>query len=400
MTSRNSIVAMKEDLTAARRELHQNPQTSYEETFASNLIAENLTKWGVRHERGWAGGTGIVAIIEGETNTSGRAIGLRCDIDALDIIEQSGQPWASKTPGKMHGCGHDGHTTMMLGAAKYLQENRNNFDGTVILIFQPAEEGERGADRMIEEGLFTKHPVDEIYGLHNWPDLPRGQIAMNPGPIMAAVDMFDIQITGRGGHAAMPHQTIDPAIISSHLILALQALISRETAPVDAAVISVTNIKVGTGAFNVIGDSATLSGTVRTFNPATRDRLEQRIGEVCLNIGAAFGGTCTFKLKRGSDATVNYPEQTAYCAEVARALVGAENVNDNVAPCMGGEDFGAMLKLIPGCYIWMGQAEPARPDCPHNKGLHHPGYDFNDEIIPLGVEYWARLVESRLPKKN
>ena len=395
MTPRNSIAALKEEITAERRTLHENPQTAYEETFAAELIAKKLDEWGVKYEAGWAGGTGIVATIEGENTSSGRAIALRADIDALDVIEKSGQPWASKTAGKMHACGHDGHTAMLLGAAKYLQETRN-FNGTVHLVFQPAEEGGKGADRMIEEGLFKKYPVEGVYGLHNWPGLPRGEFATNPGPIMAAVDSFDITITGKGAHAAMPNQGIDPAVITAQLIMALQTLVSRESDPVDAAVVSVTNVQIGTGAFNVIGDTAKLTGSVRSFKPETRDMLERRIEELSHHICLGFGATVEVDYMRGSDATINTPGEAAFCVEVANDLFGPDKTHGDIDPCMGAEDFGAMLMEVPGCYVWLGQGEPDQPDSPHNNGLHHPAYDFNDEIIPIGIEFWVSLVEKKL----
>ena len=396
---RNSIAALKDEMAAARRELHQNPQTSYEETFASDLIAKSLTEWGVNHERGWGGGTGIVAIIEGETNNSGQSIGLRCDIDALDILEQSGQEWASKIPGKMHGCGHDGHTAMMLGAAKYLQENRN-FDGTVYLIFQPAEEGGAGAVKMMEEGLFQKHPMDSIYGLHNWPTMPKGKIGINPGPMMASSDDVFITVKAKGGHAAMPEQCVDPIVVASQIVVALQSIASRNVSPVDTIVLSITNINGGTGLSNVIPDEVELSGTVRAFQFETREFAEKRIREISEGVAAAYGAQAECKYVYDYDPTVNHAGESAICAEVSKALVGEDNVNDNIEPCMGAEDFGAMLKDVPGCYIWLGQGEPEQPESPHNQGLHNSGYDFNDEVIPLGVEYWVRLVETKLPQKS
>ncbi len=395
---RNSIAALKDEITALRRDLHQNPQTCYEETYASDLIAKSLTDWGVTFERNWGGGTGIVAIIEGETNTSGRAIGLRCDIDALDIIEQSGQEWASKIPGKMHGCGHDGHTSMMLGAAKYLQENRQ-FDGKVYLIFQPAEEGGAGAVKMIEEGLFQKHPMDFVYGLHNWPGLKKGTIGLTPGPIMACSDDISITVKGRGGHAAMPDGCVDPIVVAAQIVNGLQVIASRNVSPVDTVVLSITNINGGTGASNVIPDIVELSGTVRAFKFETREFVAKRIKEISENIAAAYGAEAIATYAFEYDPTINHAAESAVCAEVCKELCGEENVNDNIDPCMGAEDFGAMLKEVPGCYIWMGQGEPDQKDSPHNKGLHNSGYDFNDDIIPLGVEYWARLVEKKLPIK-
>lgn len=397
MNIRNSISALKDEITGYRRELHQNPQTSYEEVFASNLIAEKLTAWGIEHEHGWAV-TGIVAKIEGEKNTSGKSIGLRADIDALDIFEKSGQEWGSKTPGKMHACGHDGHTSMMLGAAKYLSENRN-FDGTVYLIFQPAEEGGGGAIRMIEEGLFKKHKIDSVYGLHNGPMYPKGHIGVNSGPMMASSDEVKITVTGVGGHAAMPHTVKDPVIAAAYLITSLQTIISRNLNPVHPAVLSITNINAGTGANNVVPDTVEILGTSRGFSMETRQLVERKLHEICQNIAGAFDVQIEAHYEYNYDPTVNTPAEAAICAQVAKDLVGNDNVDDNVEPCMGAEDFGAMLQQVPGCYLWLGQAEPNNPNSPHNKGLHNAGYDFNDEVIPLGIEYWVRVVETMLPLK-
>jgi hippurate hydrolase len=397
MHIRNSIAMLKEEFTAYRRALHENPQTAYEEEFASNLVADKLGAWGIPFERGIAT-TGIVATIEGTKNDSGRAIALRADMDALDILEENNKPWASKTPGKMHGCGHDGHTTMLLGAAKYLNETRN-FNGTVHLIFQPAEEGQGGALRMIGEGLFKKFPCDAVYGFHNWPKLPRGKIAMRVGPIMAAADRFDITIHGTGGHAAIPHKTIDPIIVGTQLVTTLQTLVSRATDPLDSVVVSVTNFNAGTGAFNVIPESAKLSGTLRSFDPQTRKVMIRRIHEVSEKTAAVFGAraTCVF-MEGGYDPTVNTAEETEICARVAKKIVGDEHVDTDTAPVMGAEDFGAMLQQKPGCYIFIGQAEA--PDSNHSRMVHTPQYDFNDEIIPIGIEYWASLVETALPLKK
>lgn len=394
MTRRNSIAAMKDELAAYRRSMHENPQTSFEEEFVSNLVCEKLTEWGIPFERGIAV-TGVVATIEGQKNTSGRAIALRADMDALGIEEAHNKDWRSKNPGKMHGCGHDGHTAMLLGAAKYLSETRR-FDGRVHLIFQPAEEGDCGAMRMIEEGLFERFPCEAVYGAHNWPYLPRGSIAMRAGPIMAAADRFDMTILGKGGHAAKPHGTIDPVVIGAQIVVALQTIISRGTDPVDPAVISITNFHAGTGAFNVIAEEAKLSGTIRSFDPEVREMLRKRVEEVASGIAQTYGAKVTCRYAEGYDPTINTPEATAFCAEVARKVVGEHNVDTDMDPSMGAEDFGAMLMQKPGCYVIIGQGEPDTPESNHNRGLHTPQYDFNDEIIPTGVEYWATLVEEAL----
>ena len=347
MTLINSIAAMKDEITAARRELHQNPQTAYEETFASDLVAKKLTEWGVPFKRGMAG-TGIVATIEGQKNDSGKAIGLRADMDALDMVETSGQAWASKIPGKMHGCGHDGHTAMLLGAAKYLSETRN-FNGKVHLIFQPAEEGGAGAMKMIEEGLFKQFPMQSVFGMHNWPGIPRGKMGLRTGPIMASSDSFDITITGKGGHAALPHLNIDPIVAGAHIVTALQSIVARQVDPVDQGVVSITNFKAGQGAHNVIPEQAFLSGTYRAFRVETRKLLQRRIEEIATGFAKTFNTAIEIKFHDGYDPTINSAAESAFCAEVARGLLGAENVEDNVEPCMGAEDFGAMTQAVPGC---------------------------------------------------
>lgn len=395
MTLINSIAAIKDEITAARRELHQNPQTSYEETFASDLVAKKLTEWGIPFKRGIAV-TGIVATIEGQKNTSGKAIGLRADMDALDMVEASGQAWASKIPGKMHGCGHDGHTAMLLGAAKYLSETRN-FDGKVHLIFQPAEEGGAGAIRMIEEGLFRDFPMKSVFGMHNWPGIPKGKISLRTGPIMASSDSFEITLTGKGGHAALPHLTIDPIVAGSQIVVALQSIVARGVDPIDQGVVSITNFKAGYGASNVIPESAFLSGTFRSFRVETRKFLQRRIEEIATAVAGAMQVKIDIIVNDGYDPTINSKDEAEFCAQVARSVVGDANVDIDVAPCMGAEDFGAMLQEVPGCYIMMGQGEPDKKASPHNKFLHDTGYDFNDEIIPTGIEYWARIAEAALP---
>ena len=396
MKIRNSIQDLKDEITSYRRSMHENPQTAYEETFASDMVAEKLSEWGIVHERGIAV-TGIVATIEGERNESGRAIGLRADMDALDIVEENNKAHVSKIPGKMHGCGHDGHTAMLLGAAKYLSENRN-FDGKVHLIFQPAEEGRGGAHMMIDEGLFARFPMDSVYGMHNWPKMKRGTVGVRSGPIMAAAERFDIVVHGAGGHAAMPHKCIDPIVIGSQIVNALQTLVSRSADPVDPVVISITNFNGGTGAFNVIPDVATLSGTLRAFEMETRQTMIKRICEITADTAKMLGGSaeCTF-MEGGYDPTINTVEETQNCIKIAQDLLGADNVDTEIQPSMGAEDFGAMLQAVPGCYIWMGQGEDDAQSN-HNQGLHTPKYDFNDEIIPAGIEYWVRVVEGVLKR--
>lgn len=394
MTFSNSILSMKDEITGYRRAMHENPGTAYEEIFASDLVAEKLTQWGIPFVRG-LGKTGIVATITGTHNTSGKAVGLRADMDALDITEEANKPHISKIPGKMHGCGHDGHTAMLLGTAKYLNETRN-FNGQVHLIFQPAEEGARGAHAMIADGLFERFPCDAVYALHNWPGVPRGKMVIRSGPFMAASDRFSLVIKGRGGHAAMPDRTIDPIVIASQITIALQTIISRVVDPVDSAVISVTNFNGGTGADNVIPDDVRLKGSVRSFKPETRAMLKKKIGDVARGIAQSYGADVDYTYSEIIDPTINDEQAAIFCAGVAREIVGTENVDDNVAPCMGGEDFGAMILDRPGAYIWVGQGEPD-PASPHSQGLHTPRYDFNDEIIPTGIAYFARLVEKSMP---
>ncbi|HEY8190368.1 MAG TPA: M20 aminoacylase family protein [Micavibrio sp.] len=389
----NRVADFRDELAGLRRSLHENPQTAYEETFASDLVAKQLTAWGIPFRRGIAV-TGIVATIEGCKTDSGKSVGLRADMDALDLIEKSGRAWASKNPGKMHGCGHDGHTSTLLGAAKYLQETRN-FNGKVHLIFQPAEEGGRGADRMIEEGLFRDFPCDYVFGYHNWPTLPAGTISMRTGGQMASVDEFHITIRGVGGHAAMPNDTIDPVVIASHIVSALQSIVGRNVDPTDSAVISVTNLNSGTGAFNVIPDEAKMIGTVRTFDNGVRDMVLARMRAIIQNIAAAFGATAESNFILHNYATVNGAEGVALAAKAAAIVVGEANVDINCTPSMAGEDFSAYLREKPGAFVFIGQGVPDK-DSPHNRGLHHPGYDFNDDILPIGVSYFATLVEDVL----
>ncbi len=399
MNIRDSIKALSEEMTTYRRAMHENPQTCYEEFFASDLVAKKLKEWGIKHARGIAV-TGVVATIEGNTNTSDHAIALRADMDALDILETDNKPYVSKIPGKMHGCGHDGHTAMLLGAAKYLNENRN-FDGKVHLIFQPAEEGGGGAIRMIEEQLFDRFPCDAVFGLHNWPIMPLGTFATTPGPIMAATDRFEILILGKGGHAAAPHRVIDPIVIGAQLVSALQTLVSRTTDPIKSAVLSITNFNAGTGAFNVIPESAHLNGTLRSFDPDLRKMLKKRIIKISQDVAKTFGASAQVEFDPGSyDPTVNTPEATALCVSVAHEIFGDDNVDPIAEPCMGAEDFGAMLQAKPGCYVMIGQGDPKDKKSNHNYGLHTPQYDFNDDLIPTGIEYWVRLVETALPSKE
>ncbi|MDB5492572.1 MAG: amidohydrolase family protein, partial [Micavibrio sp.] len=385
----NRLADFKDEFAALRRELHQNPQTKYEETFAAETIAKTLGALGIPFKTGY-GKTGIVATIEGQKTDSGKTIGLRADMDALDIIEKSGQPWASKTPGKMHGCGHDGHTSILLATAKYLQETRN-FNGKVHLVFQPAEEGGRGANAMMDDGLFRDFKIDSIYGLHNWPYLPLGHVQVRSGPMLANVDEFKLVINGKGGHAAYPQGTIDPLIIGAQLVTALQTIVSRNAEPIDPLVVSVTNFNAGTGAFNVIADTATISGTVRSFSDVNRKLAERRINEMAEGFAKIHGVAIDIDYHYDIDATINTEAETVLAAEIAAKVVGRENVS-TADLCMGGEDFGSFLTEKPGSYIFIGQGTKEK-DSPHNHGLHSPFYDFNDDLIPLAATYFAELVE-------
>ncbi len=382
----NRIAAFHDEMTAWRRDLHAYPETAFQEHRTADYVAAKLSEFGIPMDRGLAG-TGVVGTIK---RGEGPVIGLRADMDALHIHEANGFGHKSQNAGKMHACGHDGHTTMLLGAARYLAE-AGRFRGTVHLIFQPAEEGEGGGRKMIEEGLFKKFPVQEVYGMHNWPDLPVGHFAVRAGPMMAATDKFEIVVTGKGGHAAMPHTVIDPVVAAAHIVTALQQIASRNTHPVDSAVVSVTQIHAGE-AWNVIPEQVLLRGTARAFKPAVRDMVERRMKEVVDGIAAAHGAEATYKYMRGYPPTVNHERETEIAARVASAVVGEANVDRSPMPTMGGEDFAYMLEQKPGCYIFIGNGA-----ADGGRLLHSPHYDFNDEILPIGASYWATLVEQVLP---
>lgn len=378
-------------MTVWRRDLHAHPQTAFEETYAADLIARELAAMGVAVDRGMAR-TGVVGTLEGKHAARGslQAIGLRADIDALDVIEQNDLPYKSRNPGKMHACGHDGHTTMLLGAARYLAETRN-FAGTVQFIFQPAEENEGGGRVMVEEGLFRRFPVDAVFGMHNWPGLPAGEFAVGPGALMAAFDVFEIIITGKGTHAAMPHLGIDSVVVAAHVVTALQTIVSRNTNPLDQLVITTTQVHAG-DTWNVVPQTAMLRGTVRTFRREVQDAAEAGIRRVLAGVTSALGATGELHYERRYPATINTPQETDWSAAAAVQVAGAENVHLNPQPCMGSEDFAFMLQERPGCYLFIGNG-PAD----NGRLLHNPRYDFNDEILPHGASYWARLVESLLP---
>ncbi len=384
------IAAFSADMTAWRRHLHAHPETAFEEVATSAFVAHRLRDFGIEVHRGLAQ-TGVVGVIRAGRGT--RTIGLRADMDALAMTEQNQFAHASRHPGRMHGCGHDGHTAMLLGAARYLAETRN-FDGTVYLIFQPAEEGAGGAKVMIDEGLFEQFPCDSVFGLHNWPELPLGTFGVHAGPVMAAADHFEITITGKGCHGAMPHHGVDPVLVAAHVVTAAQGLVSRAIAPVDPAVVSFTVIRGGS-AFNVIPGDVTMAGTVRSFRPETRDRLESGLTTVVENVAAAFGASATVKYVRCYPATINSASEADFAAAVAARVVGASAVRRDIAPSMGAEDFAFMLQRRPGCYIWMGQGGG-----PTGCMLHNPTYDFQDDALAIGASYWALLAETALARET
>ena len=373
-------------LAAIRRDLHAHPELAFAEHRTADLIARHLEALGIEVHRG-VGRTGVVGAVR--TGRGLRAIGLRADIDALPMQERNDFAHRSVHDSCMHACGHDGHTTMLLGAAEALVA-RDDFDGTVYLIFQPAEEGEAGGLAMIEDGLFDRFPMESVFGMHNWPGMPARHFAMRSGPVMASADRFDIEVRGQGAHAAMPHLGTDPVVAGAALVQAIQSIVSRTLDPIDAAVVSVTQFHAGE-AYNVIPDRAELCGTVRAFSEAVQDRVEAGLQRCCDGIAAAFGVTAALTYHRGYPATVNTPAEAALCAEVASALVGAQNVATDARPSMGAEDFAYFLQRKPGCYAWIGNG-PGEGGCM----LHAPNYDFNDDIIPAGVAYWVELVRKIL----
>jgi hippurate hydrolase len=379
------------ELVHIRRDIHANPELGFEETRTSQLVADKLGEWGIEVHRGLAK-TGVVGVIKGRKHSSGRAIGLRADMDCLPMHETGEVPHKSKVAGRMHACGHDGHTTMLLGAARYLAQTRN-FDGTVNLIFQPAEEGGGGGRVMVEEGLFKKFPVDAVYALHNWPGLPAGKMAVRPGAMMAATDEIRIKVRGRGGHAALPHLAADPVVASAHIITALQSIASRNANPVDALVVSVCSMQTSqVGAYNVIPGHVELIGTVRSFSPEMRELAEKRIKEIATSVAQGLGASAEVEYRRGYPATVNTEKEAAFAAQVGEKVFGKGNVVTDGEPTMGGEDFSYMLQARPGAYVFLGQGG-AQGGC----FLHNPSYDFNDEVIPLGAGYLAALAEESLP---
>ena len=383
----NRIAEFHEEITAWRRDLHAHPEVLFDTVRTGAIVAQKLQEFGCDEVITGLATNGVVGIINGRSNGSGRTIGLRADMDALPMTEKSGKPYASTVAGKMHACGHDGHTAMLLGAAKYLAETRN-FEGRVALIFQPAEEGGGGGKVMLEDGLLERVAIDEFYGMHNWPGMPVGSFGIRTGGIMAATDRFYIDITGKGGHAARPHETIDPIIVGAQLVTALQTIVSRNLDPLSSAVLSVTMMEAGE-ADNVISRTAKITGTVRTLDGAVQDMIESRLAEFVPQFARSFGAEASVRYARGYPVTVNTPEQTAFAAEVAAEVAGEDRVDTDAPPSMGGEDFSFMLEKRPGAYIFLGNGNSSE--------LHTDTYDFNDDAIPVGSSYWVRLVEKALP---
>jgi amidohydrolase len=389
------ILAFQSELETIRRDIHAHPELCYEEQRTADVVAARLTEWGIPVVRG-LGVTGVVGILK--NGTSGKAIGLRADMDALPMQELNTFEHASRHAGKMHACGHDGHTAMLLGAAHYLSRHRN-FDGTVYLIFQPAEEGGAGARRMIEDGLFDKFPMDAVYGMHNWPGLRAGSFGVVAGPMMASSNEFRLVVKGKGAHAAQPHRGIDPVMTAVQIAQSWQTIVSREKNPLDTAVLSITQIHAGS-ATNVIPDEAVMIGTVRTFSTEVLDLIERRMGEIATGVATGFNASVDFSFKRNYPPLINHPEQTAFAVEAMRATVGADMVDTNVEPTMGAEDFAFMLQAKPGCYVFIGNGDGEHRMGGHGLGpcqLHNGSYDFNDQLLPVGASFWARLVEMSLP---
>jgi len=389
------IIAFQSELQLIRRDLHAHPELCYEEQRTADVVAARLTDWGIPVVRG-LGITGVVGILKRGTST--RAIGLRADMDALPMHEVNSFPHASVHPGKMHACGHDGHTAMLLGAAHHLVTH-GNFDGTVYLIFQPAEEGGAGARRMIEDGLFERFPMEAVYGMHNWPGMAEGSFGVVAGPMMASSNEFKLVVRGKGAHAAQPHKGVDPVMLAVQIAQGWQTIISREKSPLDTAVLSITQIHGGS-ATNVIPDEAVMIGTVRTFTTPVLDLIQQRMEEIATHTAAAHRATIEFSFKRNYPPLVNHPEQTAVAVQAMRAVAGAERVDANVEPTMGAEDFAFMLQAKPGCYVFIGNGEGNHREGGHGLGpcqLHNASYDFNDNLLPIGASYWVRLAEMSLP---
>lgn len=381
----NRLAELTAEITEWRRDIHQHPELMYDVFRTAEMVQEKLTSFGCDEVVPGIGKTGVVGIIKG--NRPGPTIGLRADMDALPILEETGKEWASRTAGKMHACGHDGHTSMLLGAAKYLSETRN-FAGQVAVIFQPAEEGGAGGKAMVDDGMMERFNIEEVFGMHNLPGLPVGQFATTNGPIMASVDIFNIEVTGRGGHAAFPHQSIDPVMVGAQIVVGAQALVARTLDPMESGVVSITCFNAGT-TDNVIPETAKLMGTIRALKPEVREHLEQKLIYLVETTAQAHGASAKVDYEVVYPPTVNHSNQTSFAVETALDITGDAALVDGAAtPMLGGEDFSFMLNARPGNFIFVGNGDTA--------GLHHPKYDFNDEAIPFGTSYWVRLVERRL----
>ncbi len=387
----NRIADFHDEMTAWRQDLHRHPELAYEEVRTSGLVAEKLRAFGCDEVVTGIARTGVVGVIRGRG--TGDAIALRADMDALPITEETGLPHASTIPGVMHACGHDGHTAMLLGAAKYLAETRN-FSGTVNVVFQPAEENLGGGGAMVREGLFERFPASRVFGLHNWPAEPVGQFRWRVGPVMAAVANIEITVTGRGAHGAMPHNGADPIVAAAAIVSALQSVVARNVEPVEAGVVTIGHI-AGGHTFNVIPESVRMLGTARWFAPEVGDLLERRVGEVAQGVAAAFGTSAAVRFERAYPATVNEAESTRLAARAAAAVVGAERVAEMSKPTMGGEDFSFMLNVRDGAYLMLGTGRT-----PHDPQVHHPMFDFNDDVLPIGASWWAMLAEQLLPRRE
>jgi amidohydrolase len=386
MPIRSDINDLVPEARTWRREIHQNPGLMYDVEATAQFVAERLRAFGCDEVKTSIGRTGVVGVIRGAKGSSSRTIGLRADMDALPIEEETNLPYRSKIPGKMHACGHDGHTAMLLGAAQRLAQTRD-FAGNAIVIFQTAEEGGAGAMAMIDDGLMDKFAIEEVYGMHNMTALPVGAFRLRKGPLKAAADEITITIEGQGGHGAMPHQGVDPVVLGAQIVVALQTIVSRNVDPLVSCVVSVTRFEAGT-ANNIIPQSAWLNGTVRTLKAATRDAVEKRIHEIAAGLAAAGGATARVEYRRGYPTTVNHAAQTDFAAAIARKVAGESQVDSDAAPVMGAEDFSFMLEARPGAFIFIGNGDSAK--------LHHPSYDFNDAALPYGMSYWVELVETAL----
>jgi amidohydrolase len=386
MPVKNRFAELLPEITAWRRDFHEHPELLFDVHRTAAKVAQLLRDFGCDEVVEGIGRTGVVAVIKGKTDSKGRVIGLRADMDALPIYEATGLDYASKTPGKMHACGHDGHTAMLLGAAKYLAETRN-FDGSAVMIFQPAEEGGGGGREMVNEGMMERWGIQEVYGMHNMPGIPVGHFAIRPGALMAAADQFEVVVTGKGGHAAKPHETIDTTLVAAHIVVAMQSIASRNVDPLKQVVVSICTFRTESEAHNVIPQTVLLKGTVRTMDPAVQDFVEARVKAIAEGTAAALGASAVVDYQRGYPVTMNTPQNTDFAIDVARKVSG--QVIPDTAPLMGAEDFSFMLNERPGAYIFLGNGDTAM--------VHHPAYNFDDNAIPFGSSWYAGMVEERMP---